>query len=186
MKKIGIITGSTRPGRAGAAVSEWVHAQAVQRSDAEFVLVDLASYELPLLSEPTIPGAAGGKYEVPQTSKWAATIAELDGFVFVTPEYNHGVPAALKNALDVLGGEWMHKGIAFVGYGADSGIRAVEQWRVITANVKLHAARAQLALGLFTDWSPEGFTPGERRADELSVVLDELVPLTEAVATLRS
>lgn len=184
--KIGIITGSTRLGRAGAAVGEWVYENASQREDAEFVLIDLDSYELPLLSEPTIPAAAGGSYEVPQTQAWATTVAELDGFVFVTPEYNHGVPAALKNALDVLGPEWMHKGIAFVGYGADSAVRAVEQWRLVTANVKLHAARAQLALGLFTDWGSDGFAPGERRAKELSVVLDELVPLTEAVATLRS
>lgn len=184
--KIGIITGSTRPGRAGAAVGQWVYDEAIQREDAEFVLIDLDSYDLPLLSEPTVPGAAGGEYETEETRAWAATIAELDGFVFVTPEYNHGVPAALKNALDVLGPEWMHKGIAFVGYGADNGVRAVEQWRVITANVKLHAARAQLALGLFTDWADGGFAPPERRVGELSTVLDELIPLTRAVATLRS
>lgn len=186
MHKIGIITGSTRPGRAGAAVGEWVYEQADRRTDAEFVLVDLDSFDLPLLSEPTVPGAAGGKYEEPRTQKWSAAIAELDGFVFVTPEYNHGVPAALKNALDLLGPEWMHKGIAFVGYGADNGVRAVEQWRTITANVKLHAARAQLALGLFTDWGADGFAPGERRAGELANVLDELVPLSKAVGTLRS
>lgn len=184
--KIGIIIGSTRPGRAGAAVGQWVYEQAAQRADAEFVLVDLDSFGLPLLSEPTVPGAAGGEYEVEHTRKWSATIKDLDGFVFVTPEYNHGVPAALKNAVDVLGGEWVNKGIAFVSYGADHGVRAVEQWRGITANLKLRAARAQLALGLFTDWGPEGFAPGERRAKELTGVLDELVPLTEAVATLRS
>ncbi|GAB3623063.1 NAD(P)H-dependent oxidoreductase [Mariniluteicoccus endophyticus] len=184
--KIGIIIGSTRPGRAGESVGRWVHEIAVQRDDAAFELVDLADYDLALLEEPTVPGAANRQYASENTRRWSEKIDELDGFVFVTPEYNNSVPAAFKNAVDVLYPEWNNKAVAFVGYGADGAVRAVEHWRGITANVYLKATRAQVSLSLFTDFGDQGFQPGERRAAELTGVLDELVPLTKACTTLRS
>src|SRR5438045_3127881 len=93
MLKIAIIIGSTRPGRKAETVARWVHGIASQRNDAQYELVDIAAFNLPLLDEPVPPSL--GKYSQPHTKAWAAKIAPFDGFVFVTPEYNHSVPGAL-------------------------------------------------------------------------------------------
>jgi NAD(P)H-dependent FMN reductase len=105
--------------------------------------------------------------------------------VFVTPEYNHGVPAAMKNAVDVLGPEWADKAVAFVAYGSDGGVRAVEHWRTVLANLRASDVRAQVSLLVFEDWKDGEFRPLERREGELHTMLDQLVDLTEAVRTLR-
>ncbi len=187
--KIGIVIGSTRPGRLGGQVGRWVHEQTRGRDDAEYILLDLADFDLDLLSEPTVPGAAQRRYENPKTRRWSEAVDALDGFVFVTPEYNHGVPAALKNAVDVLYPEWNDKAVTFVGYGAAGAVRAVEQWRQVVANVFLHATRAQVSLSTFDDVSQVGdeqkFIPNDRRAGELADALDQLVALARAVQTLR-
>lgn len=183
--RIAIIIGSTRPGRAGDGVGRWVSEQARRRDDAEYSLVDLEDYDLPLLSEPTVPGAANREYDVPQTRRWSETIDSFDGFVFVTPEYNHGVPAALKNAFDVIYPEWSHKAVGFVSYGADAGIRAVEQWRQIVANAQLVAVRAQVSMSLFTDFGDDGFAPQDRRAGELSTLFDQVVQMSTVLVPLR-
>jgi len=187
--KFGIIVGSTRPGRKGSTVGRWVHDRALQRDDApwkvEFDLLELEDFDLPLLEEPTVPAAADREYETSQTRCWSETVDGYDGFVFVTPEYNHGVPAALKNAVDVLGPEWAHKAVAFVSYGADGGVRAVEQWRTILANVMMSDVRAQVSLLVFEDWQEGEFRPLDRREGELDTALDQLVEMTEAVRTLR-
>ena len=187
--KIAIVVGSTRPGRKGSTVGRWVHDHALQRDDVpwkvEFDLLELDSFDLPLLEEPTVPAAADREYETPQTRRWSEAVDSYDGFVFVTPEYNHGVPAAMKNALDVLGPEWAHKAVGFVSYGADGGVRAVEHWRTIVANVMMADVRAQLSLLVFEDWKDGEFRPLPRREDELDTMLDQLVAMTEAVRTLR-
>jgi NAD(P)H-dependent FMN reductase len=100
MLKIAIIVGSTRPGRKGEAVAKWAYEIARKRTDAEFALLDLATFNLPLLDEP-LP-ATSGSYSHPHTGTWSAAIASFDGYVFVTPEYNHGTSGALKNAIDYL------------------------------------------------------------------------------------
>jgi NAD(P)H-dependent FMN reductase len=183
--KYAVILGSTRPGRAGEAVAEWVHKLASQRA-VDYELVDLAHYDLDLLGEATVPGAANRQYESEKTRTWGAKIDEFDGYVFVTPEYNHGVPAALKNAFDVLYPEWGHKAVGFVAYGADGGVRAVEQWRQIVANAQMHAVRAQLSLQLFGgDFTDGQFTPAERRDEELATLLDQLEAWGAAARTLR-
>lgn len=186
--KLGVIVGSTRPGRLGSKVGQWVLDQCTARGDADvqFELVELADYDLPLLGEPVVPGAANRDYEHPNTRAWSRKIDELDGFVWVTPEYNHGVPAALKNALDVLYPEWNEKTVAFVSYGADGGVRAVEQWRAIVANVKMYDVRGQVALSLFTDFTDGELSPLDRREGELKLMLDQLVTLTKATASLRN
>jgi NAD(P)H-dependent FMN reductase len=187
--RIAIIVGSTRPGRKGSLVGRWVRDQALRREDVswkvDFDLVELEDYELPLLQEPTVPAAADREYETPQTQRWSQTIDQYDGFVFVTPEYNHGVPAALKNAVDVLGPEWAHKAVAFVSYGANGGVRAVEQWRAILANLMVADVRGQVALMVFDDWKDGEFRPIPRREEELATMLDQLVEMTETVRTLR-
>ena len=107
MLKIAIIIGSTRPGRNGEAVAKWVYEVAQKRSDAEFELVDIKGFNLPLLDEPVPP--IMGQYSKPHTKAWAAKIDKFDAYVFVTPEYNHGTSGALKNAIDFLFAEWNNK-----------------------------------------------------------------------------
>jgi NAD(P)H-dependent FMN reductase len=98
--RVAIIAGSTRPGRKAGTVARWVHGIAARRDDAACEVVDLADYGLPILDEPVPPMA--GRYKHPHTLRWAATVASFDAYIFVTPEYNCSVPAALKNALDYL------------------------------------------------------------------------------------
>jgi NAD(P)H-dependent FMN reductase len=183
--KIGIVLGSTRPGRVGTTVAEWVAKQAVTRESADYELVDVADFDLDLLNEPAVPGAADRHYENEKTQVWSRAVDELDGFIFVTPEYNHSVPAAMKNAFDVLGPEWQKKSIAFVAYGADGGVRSVEHWRSITANMSMLGARTQLSLSLFTDFGEHGFVPTDRREHELTGLFDEVEQLTGLAQLLR-
>lgn len=183
--RIAIVVGSTRPGRKGSAVAHWVHERASRRDGAEFEVVELADFDLPLLAEAVVPSQAKRQYQTPQTRAWSERMDAFDGYLWVTPEYNHGVPAAMKNALDVLYPEWNHKAVAFVSYGVNEGIRAVEHWRTITANVLMADVRAQLSFSTFVEWPDGVFTPAERRAAELETVLDQLVALTGAVGSLR-
>ena len=113
MLRVAIIVGSTRPGRKGEAVARWVYEIAGSRSDAEFELVDIKDYDLPLLDEPL--SAIFGQYSNDHTKAWSAKIASFDAFVFVTPEYNHATSGALKNAIDYLYKEWNNKAAGFVG-----------------------------------------------------------------------
>lgn len=184
MVRIGIILGSTRPGRIGAGVAEWVHQHASQRSDAEFELVDLQEFALPLLDEPVPP--ARGQYSKEHTKRWAAKIATFDGFVFVTPEYNHSTSGALKNAIDFLYGEWNNKAAGFVGYGSAGGTRAVEHLRLIMAEVQVATVRNQVMLSLSQDFENyKTFKPDPRHAKSLDGMLDQLVAWAGALQTLR-
>jgi NAD(P)H-dependent FMN reductase len=183
--KIAILVGSTRPGRKGSSVGRWVYDAARKRDDAEFELVEIDDFHLPLLDEPVDAGAANRNYERESTRGWSRLIDGFDGFVWVTPEYNHGVPAAMKNAVDLLYPEWNNKAAGFVGYGFDGATRAVEQWRGILAAVVMFTVRAQVALKNFEDWTDGEFTPGERRDRSLERVLDQVVAATAAVRQLR-
>ena len=176
--KIGIIVGSIRDGRKGDAVGQWVLDAAAARTDAEFEIIDLRSFDVPLLTAATLPAVANRQYDSPQVTAWSAAVDACDGFVFVSPEYNHGVPGAFKNAVDSLGPEWAGKTVAFVSYGADGGVRAVEHWRSIVANFHMIDVRGQVALSLFTDFGDGGFAPLERRAGEVAAMLEQLVAET--------
>ncbi len=134
--KVLIIVASTRPGRIGRPIADWFHGQARQaRSDVHFELVDLADWNLPLLDEPIPPKAH--LYQHEHTQRWSAKIAEGDGYIFVTPEYNHGYPASLKNALDYLYQEWNGKPVAFVSYGMRGGRMAVGQLHQVVDELKM-------------------------------------------------
>src|SRR5581483_7951602 len=124
LTRIAILVGSTRPGRNGEAVARWVYDRAVQREDATFEVVDIAKQDLPFLDEPA-PAALDSDYRMEHTRRWSETIASFDGYVFVTPEYNHSLCGALKNAIDFLYVEWHNKAAGFVGYGLNGGVRAV-------------------------------------------------------------
>jgi len=181
---IAIVTGSTRPGRNNIAVARWVLELAAKRRDAKFELVDIADYQLPLLDEPLPP--ALGRYSHPHTKRWAAKIASFDGYVFVTPEYNHGTSAALKNAIDYLYAEWNHKAAGFVGYGAASGTRAVEHLRLVMGNLMVADVTAQVMLSLFTDFeSMSVFRPHPRHEAALHSMLDQVIAWAGALKILR-
>ena len=148
MIRIAIIIGSTRPGRKGEAVAKWVYEIAQKRSDAEFELVDIKDFNLPLLDEPMSPMM--GQYTHQHTKTWSAKIASFDAYVFVTPEYNHGTSGALKNAIDFLCNEWNNKAAGFVSYGGAGGARAVEQLRLVMAEVQIaDGAQPSLALHVY-------------------------------------
>jgi NAD(P)H-dependent FMN reductase len=185
MTTIGIILGTTRPGRVGPQIAEWIQKTADAREDANFELVDIADYALPLFDEPRSPRM--GAYEHDHTRAWAAKIAELDGFVFVTPEYNRSIPAALKNAIDFIYNEWNNKAAGFVGYGSNvSGARAVDHLRHIAGAVQLAAVHTQVHLSLQSDFEQfTTFKPAERHEAALQQLLTEVITLTEALAPVR-
>jgi NAD(P)H-dependent FMN reductase len=184
--RIGIIIGSTRPGRHGEAIGRWVDAVAQLRQDADFDLIDLVDVGLPLLDEPLPPGMG----EPPQhehTRRWAKTVATYDGFVLVTPEYNHSPSAALKNALDFLFAEWNDKAVAFVSYGSAGGVRAVEHLRQIVGELKMADIRASVALQFGADFDATyAFRPREFQEQSLHAMLDDLVAWSEALRAVRS
>ena len=185
MIKVAIILGSTRPGRNGEAVAKWAHGIAARRKDAQFELVDLKDFNLPLLDEPVPPSM--GQYSKPHTKAWAAKIDSFDAFVFVSPEYNHGTSGALKNAIDFLYREWNNKAAGFVSYGSAGGARAVEHLRLVMAELQVATVRAQVMLSLFTDFeNMSAFKPAAHQEKALGAMLDQLVAWGEALKALRS
>ena len=185
MLKIGIILGSTRPGRNGEAVAKWVYDIAQRRKDADYELVDIQDYDLPLLDEPVPPSM--GQYSKPHTRKWSATIASFDGFVFVTPEYNHSTSGALKNAIDFLYAEWNNKAAGFVSYGSAMGVRAVEHLRLIMAELMIADVRAQVMLSLFTDFENfSTFKPAPGKEQTVTTMLDQVVEWAQAMKSVRT
>jgi NAD(P)H-dependent FMN reductase len=184
MTRIGIIVGSTRPNRNGEQVAKWAYDIAARRADAQFELVDLRDYPLPHLDEPLPP--AFGQYQNDHTRKWAATIASFDGFVIVTPEYNHGTSGVLKNAIDYLYAEWANKAVGFVSYGAVGGARAAEHLRLVAGELQMADVRQQVTLSLATDF--ENYTvlkPGDHHLPALTTLLDQVVAWSTALAPLR-
>src|SRR6478672_6771256 len=185
MPHIAVILGSTRPGRRGEQVARWVVDQATHRSDATFELVDLLDHPLPHLDEPLLPSM--GQYQNAHTQNWAATIARFDGFVFVTPEYNHSTSGVLKNAIDYLYAEWNNKAMGVVSYGAVGGARAAEHLRLIAGELQMADVRTNVALSLFTDFA--NFTdlaPGPYQLDALDTLLSQVIAWSESLAPLRS
>nr|WP_296071945.1 NAD(P)H-dependent oxidoreductase [uncultured Actinoplanes sp.] len=186
MTKIGIILGSTRPGRNGEQVAKWVNEVAQQRTDAEYELVDLLDYKLPHLDEAVPPSMANGQYSQPHTQEWADKIRSFDGFVIVTPEYNHSTSGALKNAIDFLFKEWNNKAVGFVSYGSVGGARAVEHLRLIVGELMMADVRQQVTISLVTDF--ENFTtfiPKPYLEQALHTQLDQVVSWSNALAHLR-
>jgi NAD(P)H-dependent FMN reductase len=184
MLKVGIVTGSTRPNRKSLDVATWVLGIAQRRNDAAYEIVDIKDHALPLLDEPLPPSQ--GRYEHAHTKRWAAKIASLDAFVFVTPEYNHGIPAALKNAIDFLFAEWNHKAAGFVGYGSASAARAVEQLRLVLAELHVATVRTQVQLSLRTDFeSYTKFKPDPHHEKTVQALFDQVVAWGTALASLR-
>ena len=184
MIRIAIIVGSTRPGRKAEAVAKWVYGIAQKRSDAEFEVVDIKDFNLPLLDEPMSPMM--GQYTHQHTKDWSAKIASFDAYVFVTPEYNHGTSGALKNAIDYLYNEWTNKAAGFVGYGGASGTRAVENLRLVMGELQVAGVRAQVGLSLFTDFENFSvFKPAPQQEKSVNAMLDQVIAWGSALKTLR-
>ncbi|HEY0715786.1 MAG TPA: NADPH-dependent FMN reductase, partial [Polyangia bacterium] len=137
------------------------------------------------LDEPAPPSM--DKYSKEHTKVWAAKIAPYDGFVFVTPEYNHSTSGALKNAIDYLYKEWNNKAAGFVGYGSAGGVRAVEHLRLIMAEVQVATVRQQVMLSLATDFENyTTFKPAPHHEKNLGTMLEQLVAWANALKPLRS
>jgi NAD(P)H-dependent FMN reductase len=181
---IAVILGSTRPGRNGKAVADWVIDKAGARTAARYELVDLLDHPLPHLDEALPPGM--GQYAGEHTKAWAATIRPYDGFVFVTPEYNHSTSGVLKNAIDYLSAEWNNKAAAFVSYGAVGGARAIEHLRAICSELQIAHVRQQLSFSMFTDFENFSvFAPGPQHAGSAEVLFDQLESWAAAMKSLR-
>lgn len=182
--KIAVVLGSTRPGRNGKAVADWVIDQAATRTAASYELIDLADHPLPHIDEPLPPTLA--QYAGEHTKAWAATIGAYDGFVFVTPEYNHSTSGVLKNAIDFLYGEWNNKAAAFVGYGSLGGARAIEHLRAICSELQIAHVRQQLSFSVFTDFENFSiFNPAAQHGDAAAVLFDQLESWAGAMQSVR-
>lgn len=193
MLNIGIIAGSTRPGRKSQVIAQRIveianHPTSVAAGRAQAHVLDLADYNLPLLDEP-VP-AIMGDYRKAHTKEWARAVSQCDGFIFVTPEYNHSIPAALKNALDFLYAEWTNKAAGFVGYGGSGGIRAVEQLRLILSELCVATVRAQVTLSPQTSQSlfieTNTWQPETRTVSAVQHMLADVMDWAEALKTLRN
>lgn len=182
---VAIIVGSTRPGRQAESVAQWVQDLAASRHGARFEVLDIADFDLPLFDEHLPPMAA--QYARPHTHRWAAAIERFDAYVLVTPEYNHSPSAALKNALDFLYAEWNDKAVAFVSYGMDGGVRAVEHLRQIAGELQLADIRAAVSLSFASDF--EGYTqfrPADGREGAVAAMLDDLLRWGTALKSMRT
>ena len=188
MLKIKVILGSTRQERFGEQPAKWIVEKAKTKGlDAE--LLDLRDYPLPFFDETMSPTSAMGKegaYPFPVSAQWTEKIGEADGFIFVTPEYNHGYPAVMKNAFDYVGKEWNKKPVAFVGYGTVGAARAVDQWRPVVAEQQMVSIRT--AVHMVNPWSmldEKGILNTESFDRSADMMLDQLIWWGEALKTAR-
>lgn len=186
MTKIGIIVGSTRPARKSPQVAEWVKGIADKRGDAEYEIVDLAEFNLPMYAEP-VSAAASQDYQTPEAIPWSKKIAELDGYVFICPEYNRGVTSALKNAIDYLYIEWNNKAAGIVSYGSAGGVRAAEALRIIMTELQVATVRTHPSMSIFTDFEKAGtFKPASFHEKSVNIMLGQVNAWTNALQPLRN
>ncbi len=174
---IGIIIGSTREGRVSPQVANWVKEHADKRADANYDILDVKSFKLPLLGESS---------DVSGVQAWNEVLAKYDGFVFVAGEYNHSITASLKNALDSAKDPWNNKAAGIVSYGSVGGARAAEHLRGILGELQIADVRTHVALSMFTDfenWSV--FKPHDLHLANLNGMLDQLIRWSKALKTVR-
>lgn len=175
MLKILILTGSVRPGRFNIQPAKWIYEIAKEHKDIEIELIDLEKINLPFLDEAAPPSRH--KYTKEHTIEWSEKIQEADGFIFVTPEYNHSVSPVLKNAVDYLYQEWNFKPITFVSYGSAGGSRSVEHWRGIAGELKMYDLREQVMFtGVHSKLDENGNYPfSEEEKHTANKMLDSLI-----------
>lgn len=182
--QIPIILGSVRENRTAEPVGNWVLAQAASRPDLATEIIDLRDWNLPYYPFPKPPAA--GHYTDPLQLKWAEKIAAADGYILIAPEYNHGAPAVLKNALDFVYAEWNRKPCTFVGYGGNGGARSIEQLRLVTAELQMAPLEASVhIMGAWGKIADGVFTGDERDVKWLNHLFDELIWWGRALKTAR-
>lgn len=187
MSKIAIVTGSTRPGRVNQSVAQWVLAKAEEFGGADYELVDIVDFNLPILDEP-FPAAYQNyqNYQNDHTKAFAAKMSEFDGYIFIVGEYNHSVQPALANALSYLNAELNNKAAGMVGYGSAMGSRAVEHLRGILSELQIAHVQKTGMFSLFTDFENfSTFAPTEQSAGSVQPMFEQLLAWSKAMATVR-
>jgi NAD(P)H-dependent FMN reductase len=181
-----IVIASTRPGRVGLPVGQWVEERARSHGGFEVEVVDLAQVDLPFMDEPKHPRFQ--QYEHEHTKRWSATVARADAFIFVVPEYNFGFNAVIKNAIDYLHVEWEYKPVGFVSYGGVSaGTRGVQMLKQVVTCLKMVALTEAVSIPFVAKLIDDDrhLQPNDTMEEAVVAVLDELARVTEAVAPLR-
>jgi NAD(P)H-dependent FMN reductase len=177
-----VIIGSTRPGRAGSAVADWIIGRAQAHGDFEVEVTDLAELDLPLFDEPDHPRLR--RYVHQHTKDWSAVVDRSDAFIWVIPEYNHGFNAATKNAIDYLSQEWQNKPVGIVSYGGSSGgIRAAQMFKHVLAALKMEPVTDLVTIPMVRERIDEDgqVKPTESMEAAAAVMLAELARLTAAL-----
>jgi NAD(P)H-dependent FMN reductase len=184
--KLNIIIGSTRPGRVGPAIAQWLKEAADKHGKFTVELVDLADFNLPLLDEPAHPAAR--RYANEPTKRWSASVASADAFLFVTPEYDYFAPATLVNAVQVLLHEWLYKPAGMLSYGGVSGgLRSAQVLRQLLSNVNVHALPQVVPGHSFSQFiDNDVFNPNEQTRGGVNTMLDELHKWARALRSLRA
>ncbi|OGE79053.1 MAG: hypothetical protein A2751_01175 [Candidatus Doudnabacteria bacterium RIFCSPHIGHO2_01_FULL_46_14] len=187
--KILIILGSTRPNRESEKVGRWVLREIQKRAEFDAELIDLRDWPLPFYNEVAGPESINGNYSIELAKKWEAKVGEADGFIIIAPEYNHGYPAVLKNALDYTYISWNKKPVSFVSYGGSAGgARSVEQLRQVAVELQMAPLHKGVHIPMiWTAWDETG----NKLKDELAwsrrlvPLFDELAWWTKALKTGR-
>ncbi|MGD0874958.1 MAG: NAD(P)H-dependent oxidoreductase [Acidimicrobiales bacterium] len=181
-----VIIASTRPGRAGLPVAAWFVEHARAHGAFEVRVADLAEIDLPLLDEPNHPRLR--QYTKRHTIEWSAIIDASDAFVFVTPEYNYGYPASLKNAIDYLHQEWLRKPVGFVSYGGvAAGTRSVQQLKQVVTCLSMMPLNEAVAIPFFTEFIEDGKVKANQiMVQAADAMLDQLARVEAAMRPLRT
>ena len=174
MKHLQIILASTRKGRMGEAVAQWTQKIVAENKNFSVELVDLAEYPLPGVDSDVSPVAGVTAAEL--VTKWSTTVAKADGYIIVSPEYNHGYSGTLKNALDVLKAEWEWKPVSIVGYGGVAGgARSMEQLRLVLIELKMRPTYSSVLLPMIWEALNEQGEPKHPGAEkQLTAVIEEM------------
>lgn len=184
MAHIQIIVGSTRPSRVGRKIADWFVAQAKVPAGSTVELIDLVDINLPLLDEPV--SAMMNQYSKDHTKAWSKIISKADGYVFVTPEYNHGTSAALKNAIDYLNKEWAYKPVAFVGYGGMGATRAIESLVVTASELRMFPLKSRYhVIDVWSAVDEDGKVNPNLIRGDATALLAEVAKVADATKSLR-
>lgn len=186
MIKIQVILGSTRQNRFGDKPAKWIVDELKKNKEVDVELIDLRDVKLPFFDEPVSPLTSGGKYVLPEGAVWAKKIGEADGYIWVTPEYNHGYSSVLKNAIDYVYNEWNKKPVTFVAYGVLGGARAVEQLRQVAVELQMAPIRAAVHIPAYwTLLDENGNLKTETLQDSANIMIEQLIWWTKTLKEAR-